>query len=201
MIPTSLCCRIVNDLFPGVAPIRVDRTELKAAIDAACAEMGLQASTSFKLKALQLYDTVQVRHGLMMVGLPYSGKTAVYKVLARALTLMSAEGKREARVRTYVVYPKALGSGHLYGEYEALSHEWTDGVLAVQFRKAANAWPEVQDRHWIVLDGPVDAIWIEDMNTGADSFALLHTERKSRPAADAGLLHPLQCWTTIESCA
>lgn len=51
-----------------------------------------QARTAFMLKARQLYEMVLVRHGLMVVGLSYGAKTALYKVLAAALGDLEAQG-------------------------------------------------------------------------------------------------------------
>ena len=38
---------------------------------------------------LQLYEMILVRHGLMLVGLPFAGKTKVYHALGAALECVS----------------------------------------------------------------------------------------------------------------
>jgi dynein heavy chain len=43
--------------------------------------MNYQNVLAFNLKIIQLYDTIQVRHGLMIVGPTGGGKTSNYKVL------------------------------------------------------------------------------------------------------------------------
>jgi dynein heavy chain len=57
-------------------------------IDLKLKELNLQKTDYFVTKIIQLYEMILVRHGLMVVGLPFSGKTSSIKVLAGALTLL-----------------------------------------------------------------------------------------------------------------
>ncbi|KOB65804.1 Dynein heavy chain at 36C [Operophtera brumata] len=96
---------------------------------------------------LQLFEMILVRHGLMLVGYPFSGKTKCYHALGAALGLVSKKVglMAENAVEWTVINPKSITMGQLYGQFDAVSHEWSD-----------------------VFDGPVDAIWIENLNTVLD---------------------------------
>lgn len=73
---------IVGDLFMGVAMPKAEYTALEAALRETAAEMNVQPTEYSLTKAVQLYEMIVVRHGLMIVGLPFSAKTTTYRLLA-----------------------------------------------------------------------------------------------------------------------
>ena len=59
--------------------------------------------------------------------------------------------------------PKALSPKELYGYITAATREWRDGMLSDQLRSLGLIPNE--DPKWIALDGDLDTIWIESMNS------------------------------------
>uniref|UniRef100_G3TQL9 Dynein axonemal heavy chain 1 n=1 Tax=Loxodonta africana TaxID=9785 RepID=G3TQL9_LOXAF len=161
---------IVSDLFPTIKEEETDYGILDKAIRKACEKNNLKAVEGFLTKCIQLYETTVVRHGLMLVGPTGSGKSNCYRTLAAAMTSLKGQpsisgGVYEA-VSCYVLNPKSITMGQLYGEFDLLTHEWTDGIFPSLIRMGAIT--SDTNKKWYMFDGPVDAVWIENMNTVLD---------------------------------
>eukprot|EP00960_Hanusia_phi_P026860 746504-Hanusia_phi.AAC.16 len=157
---------IISDLFPGVKLPDPDYGSLMRKMKEITVGLGLQCVDMFLEKAIQIYDVTVLRHGLMTVGPAGGGKTCCKNMLAKTLTTLKKESDEYYEVRQLVMNPKSITMGQLYGSFDEATHEWEDGVLCKLFRDAVYDVSERQK--WVVFDGPVDALWIESMNTVLD---------------------------------
>ena len=60
----------MGDLFPGIDLKEVDRSSIMPEMEAACAELSF--SLLYYFKSLEIWEMMQIRHGFMIVGLPYA---------------------------------------------------------------------------------------------------------------------------------
>jgi len=119
---------IISDLFPGVVCPKPDYGVFMEALKENTTQRKLQPVPWFLEKILQVYEMILVRHGLMIVGEPLGGKTKGYQVLAAALGDLHAAGLfNEFKTVYRIINPKSITMGQLYGCFDPVSHEWTDG--------------------------------------------------------------------------
>ena len=83
-----------------------------------------------------MFDTVNVRHGLMIVGAAFSGKSKVMEVLERGMSLLHGY-ENFVKVQQLKLNPKSITSDQLYGKLDPNTKSWTDGVVAILMRKCA----------------------------------------------------------------
>ena len=165
---------ILSDLFPGVELPVIDYGALQIAIESCMVARNLQTVPAHVTKCIQLYETMRVRWGVMQVGPAGSGKTSVLHTLADALTKLFQDGVAGPdyrQVRTQTLNPKSVTMDELYGAVNFATMEWKDGLLGLAVRSAVNVTEE--EHQWIVCDGPVDAVWIENLNTLLDDNKML----------------------------
>jgi dynein heavy chain len=166
---------LVNDLFPGLDCPRVAYPALKKAVEDVLDGQSMHHGDEDDFqkqvdKVVQLYETMLTRHTTMIVGPTGGGKTVVLETLQQAMK--PAFG---LSVRIFTLNPKAQTVPELYGVMDPATRDWTDGVLSRIFREINLPLPAGKENEvrWIVYDGDVDAVWVENMNSVMDDNRLL----------------------------
>lgn len=179
----GLFTSILQAVFPGTAVPSADEPQLVEAIKAICEEDGLEFGADWVEKILQLKQVLDLRHGVMLVGPSFTGKTTAWRTLLKALSRVDG-----VKGEFFVIDPKSIKKDKLYGVLDPNTLEWTDGVFTKVLRRIIEAVAlrsgsgsvssssgsvNVQRRSWIVFDGDVDPEWAENLNSVLDDNKLL----------------------------
>merc|ERR1712100_112449 len=162
----GLFISLINDLFPGLNPDKAVFPDEEAAIAECCKEANLQLHPMWVGKIVQLYETYLVRHGIMVVGTAGCGKSKIILMLKEALSRVS---NKHTIIK---MNPKGITPKQMYGFQDPVANEWTEGVFTALWKRS-NDPRKKGVNPWMVMDGPVDAIWIEDLNTVLDDNRML----------------------------
>ncbi|XP_028292993.1 dynein heavy chain 10, axonemal [Gouania willdenowi] len=157
---------LISDLFPKLECPRVRYPHFNDAV-----EQILESSKYVLLphqvdKVVQMYETMMTRHTTMVVGPTGGGKSVVISTLCQAQTKLGFQTK------LYPLNPKAVSVTELYGVLDPVTRDWTNGILSNIFRDI-NKPTDKQERRYILFDGDVDALWVENMNSVMDDNRLL----------------------------
>ena len=86
---------IIGDLFPGIEVKENDYGVLKITIEKMIDEKQMLKDPNFVLKVIQLFETFNVRFGVMLVGTTGSGKTSCYEILDDVMNNLRDNGHKD----------------------------------------------------------------------------------------------------------
>ena len=180
---------LIGDLFPNVEVDRKRDIEFEKKVVEACGKINevtkskvvdnerppfrLFADDAFVLKVIQLKELLEIRHSVFIMGNAGSGKSSCYKTLSKAFNL--------AGVKTEYtdLNPKSIYSDDLYGRYiNVQTRDFKYGILSTTMKSMGAAAEKHQK--WIILDGDLDATWIENMNSVMDDNRVLTLPNNDR---------------------
>jgi dynein heavy chain len=156
---------LLGDLFPGIDVPRKRDVRFEKIVEDCAKEANLNCDPDFILKIVQLGELLEIRHCVFTMGPPGAGKSSTWKMLAKA---QDKDGKKTTVVD---LNPKVTVTNELYGYVMLATREWKDGLLSKTLRTLG----QVTDTNpkWVILDGDLDANWIESMNSVMDDNKLL----------------------------
>ncbi|XP_006898632.1 PREDICTED: LOW QUALITY PROTEIN: dynein heavy chain 9, axonemal [Elephantulus edwardii] len=156
---------LIGDLFPALDVPRRRDLNFEALVRKAVVDLKLQAEDNFVLKVVQLEELLAVRHSVFVVGGAGTGKSQVLRSLHKTYQIM----KRRPVLTD--LNPKVVTNDELFGIINPATREWKDGLFSSIMRELANITHD--GPKWILLDGDIDPMWIESLNTVMDDNKVL----------------------------
>jgi dynein heavy chain, axonemal len=168
----ELFAGLLKDIFPKQQNIpKMNYKDVESNVKILVKERNLVDRLEWFIKSIQLYETSRVRHGFMLVGPAGSGKTTIANILTDALTACGTQHK------IVKMNPKSFTGQEMFGVMNTVTGEWTQGVFSAIWAKFNKP---LKYHTWITCDGPVDAIWIENLNTVLDDNKILTLANSDR---------------------
>lgn len=167
---------LIKDLFPTLDTSQEGKEDFRNLVIDTMKSLKYEIIEGQVTKIMQMFEVMNIRHTTMICGPPTAGKSVILEILKRTL-----EELKKTTVVTYLINPKAQTIPRLYGKKNEMTGDFEIGILANIFSIANQPLPQNKSEiRWVILDGDVDPIWIENMNSVMDDSKQLTLENKDR---------------------
>lgn len=177
-----------NDISPDDQEELVLHKGLKIQIE----KLDLCGSPYVITMCTQLISNLKFKHGIMLIGESLSGKSTCLEVI-KSLNKNFLDGTNIKdlkdieqflyEISSITIFPKALELDDLYGKLIRTREEvrYTEGLLPYHLKELSNVESkQSQDKtnkklhyKWLILDGSIDSLWVETLNTVLDETKML----------------------------
>lgn len=193
-------CTIFEEIFPAARSCphfqyiieESERHALRNAVIEELQQTAFCADSQILHNALTLHQALKFSKAVVIVGPAGSGKTTLYRALARALTQLAETSVKEnvadanllshscwCSVDTMVLFPNALSHEELFGACYEQTGSWRDGAFTKVLRDTERyefsvySLPQIKPKagpqkvKWLVLDGePLTCPkWFDSLST------------------------------------
>ncbi|CAB0041012.1 unnamed protein product [Trichogramma brassicae] len=186
---------VLDKCFHGCAFPGPSHERLLAALERVRQAERLLDRAAFKLKVIQMHETIHLSESVILVGEAGSGKTTLLRALREVLTLIQADDDDDRKRRAIpceVINPGALSLARFIGSYDEDKASWTDGVLCDALRRFSgnsndndNDDNEEASQKWLILDGDAHESWLGRIETMLAEPRVLYLATNERLAVPA----------------
>jgi dynein heavy chain, axonemal len=173
---------ILSDLFPHGEFFNKSDNNLISSIKNQMNLLKLTDSDFLISKVVDFNNIMSVRHAVMIVGEPMAHKSTILKIYLEAISEYFKNQNLDKGVKYNIINPKSITSAQLFGYVNKKSMDFYEGVcskvLRDYFADLSN------DLKFLVFDGPVDTMWIENMNSVLDDTKKLCLENSDQIRLD-----------------
>eukprot|EP00002_Diphylleia_rotans_P021405 TRINITY_DN4165_c0_g1_i7.p1 TRINITY_DN4165_c0_g1~~TRINITY_DN4165_c0_g1_i7.p1 ORF type:complete len:4191 (+),score=803.60 TRINITY_DN4165_c0_g1_i7:51-12623(+) len=166
---------LVQSVFPSnhATTEGQERESLRAFAKHALEVNGKTPSSAIIESVLFLLDLMKSRTGVVVLGPTGAGKSMCIDALAKMISLLSDGNSHAVDPFTSVkisgtIFPKGMRLAELFGVADEKSGEWIDGLIGYTTRQAIRDTSGPHVWKWIVFDGPIEPVWVENLNSVLD---------------------------------
>lgn len=184
---------ILDDLFPNSNFVQNKNKLLLECIYDELENNNLPQSKYLISKIIDFHNLISVRHAVMLVGESMTSKSTIFKIYTNSaknyyklIQLKNSDINKSKSIKSKVINPKSITSSQLFGWVDKKTLEFNEGFCSKTLKEYYS--DTSNDIKILLFDGPVDTIWIENMNSVLDDTKKLCLENSDLVRIDENTL-------------